>query len=163
DEGAALGAGEVVQIFDVLLERASRDPRGHALDSALELAARKPELVGRLAEALDALPAASVPLQLPPKLVAAIVPRPAELTALLGRGRFDVVRALVDLIAGAGSDLEGQAARAAALDVIDELFGDAENYDELAALDLDAEGVLRALEAFIAYFIYNRLLVQIDE
>src|SRR5207253_2827034 len=75
DEGGSLEAGEVVQIFDVLLERGSRDPRGHALDSALELAALKPELVGRLAEALDALPAGSVPVQLPAKLVAAIDPR----------------------------------------------------------------------------------------
>jgi hypothetical protein len=89
--------------------------------------------------------------------------REVGLGELVGRGRFDVVRALVDLIAGAGSDLEGQAARSAALDVIDELFGDAEDYDELAALDLDADGVIRALEAFIAYFIYNRLLPQIDE
>ncbi len=94
DEGDALGAGEVVQIFDVLLERGSRDPRGHALDSALELAARKPELVGRLAEALDALPAGSVPMQLPAKLVAAIDPRPAELTAVLERWRTAGPRAL---------------------------------------------------------------------
>ncbi len=89
--------------------------------------------------------------------------RDAGLDDLVGRGRFEVVRALVDLIPGAGSDLEGQAARAAALDVIDELFGDVEDYDELAALDLDASGVLRTLEAFLAYFIYNRLLPQIDE
>ncbi len=89
--------------------------------------------------------------------------REAGLGDLVGRGRFEVVRALVDLIAGAGSDLEGQAARAAALDVIDELFHDADDYEELAALDLDADRVLRALEAFVAYFIYNRLLPQIDE
>ena len=72
-----------MQIFDVLLERGSRDPRGHALDSALEIAARKPELVGRLAAALDALPAASVPVQLPAKLVAGLSPAPAELAGLL--------------------------------------------------------------------------------
>lgn len=89
--------------------------------------------------------------------------RDAGLGDLVGRGRFDVVRALVDVIAGAGSDLEGQAARAAALDVIDELFADAEAYDELADLTLDADGLVRALESFIAYYIYNRLLPQIDE
>src|SRR5947207_904110 len=46
--------------------------------------------------------------------------REAGLAELVGRSRFDVVRGLVDMIAGAGSDLEGQAARASALDVIDE-------------------------------------------
>ncbi len=86
-EAAALAAGDVVQIFDVLVARGSRDPRGHALDSALELAARKRELAGRLAEALDALPESSVPVQLPAKLVAAIDPRPPELSAVLERWR----------------------------------------------------------------------------
>jgi hypothetical protein len=82
---------------------------------------------------------------------------------LVGRDRFDIVQALVDVVAGAGSDLEGQAAREAALDVIDELFADAADYDELAALTLDADGLVRTLEAFIAYYIYNRLRQQIDE
>src|SRR5204863_143582 len=119
----------------VLLERGSRDPRGHALDSAIEIAARKPELVGRLASALDELPPASVPLQLPAKLVAAINPRPPELTQLLERWRTS------------GS---GGLKRAAA-------------DEELAELTLDADGLVRALEAFIAFYIYNRLLPQIDE
>lgn len=89
--------------------------------------------------------------------------REAGLGGLVGRDRFDIVQALVDLVAGAGSDLEGQAAREAALDVIDELFADAADYDELAALTLDADGLVRALEAFLAYYIYNRLRQQIDE
>ncbi|MCP9486927.1 MAG: KAP family NTPase [Gaiellaceae bacterium MAG52_C11] len=87
EEGVDLGAAEMVQVFDVLLERGSRDPRGHAVDSAIEIAARKSELVGRLASALDELPPASVPLQLPAKLVAAIDPHPPELTQLLERWR----------------------------------------------------------------------------
>ena len=85
EEAVGLGAAEVVQIFDVLLERGSRDPRGRALDSAIEIAGRKPELVGRLATALDELPPTTVPVQLPAKLVAAIEPRPPELTKLLQR------------------------------------------------------------------------------
>jgi hypothetical protein len=89
--------------------------------------------------------------------------REAGLGDLVGRDRFDVVQALIDLVAGAGSDLEEQAAREAALDVIDELFADAADYDELAALTLDADGLVRALEAFLAYYIYNRLRQQIDE
>jgi hypothetical protein len=89
--------------------------------------------------------------------------RDAGLADLVGRGRFDIVRALVDLIAGAGSDREGQAARQAALDVIDELFADSQDYDELAEITLDADGVVAALEAFLAAYVYNRLLPQIDE
>jgi hypothetical protein len=89
--------------------------------------------------------------------------REAGLADLVGRGRFEIVRALVDLIAGAGSDLEGQAARQAALDVIDELFAEREDYDELAEITLDADGLVAALEAFLAAYVYNRLLPQIDE
>jgi KAP family P-loop domain len=85
EEGTTLGAADVVQIFEVLLERASRDPRGRALDSAIEIAARKPELVPRLATMLDGLPPASVPVQLPAKLVAAIEKRPTELNTVLER------------------------------------------------------------------------------
>lgn len=87
EEGAALGAADVVQIFDVLLERGSRDPRGRALDSAIEVAARRPELAPRLTTMLDALPPASVPVQLPAKLVAAIERRPADLDKVLERWR----------------------------------------------------------------------------
>lgn len=89
--------------------------------------------------------------------------REVGLDDLVGRNRFDIVRALVDLIAGAGSNLEGQAARAAVLDVIDELFAEGEDYADLAALTLDADGLIAALEAYIAYFIYNRMLPMIDE
>lgn len=104
EEGVDLGAAEMVQVFDVLLQRGSRDPRGHALDSAIEIAARKPELVGRLASALDELPPASVPLQLPAKLVAAIDPRPPELTQLLERwgtsGSGGLKRATAEALGG---------------------------------------------------------------
>jgi len=48
--------------------------------------------------------------------------RDAGLGDLVGRSRFEIVRALVDVLAGPGDDLADQAARAAALDVIDELF-----------------------------------------
>src|SRR5439155_19723297 len=85
EDGLALEGGEVVQLFDALVERAARDPRGRALDSALELASRTRDLVPRLATALGALPPASVPIQLPAKLVAAIDPLPPELRQLLER------------------------------------------------------------------------------
>jgi len=86
-DGLLVGDAEVVQVFDALVERAARDPRGRALDSALELAAGKPQLAARLASALGALPPASVPIQLPAKLVAALDPLPPELRQLIERWR----------------------------------------------------------------------------
>lgn len=84
------------------------------------------------------------------------------LSAMVGRDRFEVLEALIDLVSPAGSDLEGQAARSAACDVIDEVFDDAENYDELASLQLDADGVRHALELFLTAYVYNRALPVIE-
>jgi hypothetical protein len=82
-EALALEAEQRVQLFDILLERAARDPRGRALDSAIELAAGNAALADRLIGALNDLPPASVPLQLPAKLIAGVSPAPTELRALL--------------------------------------------------------------------------------
>lgn len=84
-EAAALEESERAQLYDVLVERAVRDPRGREMDSAFELAVQKGELAGRLAAALAALPPTSVPIQLPAKIVAAFSPLPAELRHLLER------------------------------------------------------------------------------
>jgi hypothetical protein len=85
------------------------------------------------------------------------------LGALVGRDRFEVLEALIDLVAPSGADLDGQAARSAACDVIDEIFRDAESYDELAGLQLDADGVRRALELFLSAYVYNRALPVIEQ
>jgi hypothetical protein len=83
EEGLALDPGDQVQLFDSLVDRATREPRGRALDSALEIAARKPDLVPRLAAGLRAMPPTSVPMQLPAKLVAAVDPLPSDLRQLI--------------------------------------------------------------------------------
>jgi predicted KAP-like P-loop ATPase len=88
-EATSLGESERAQLYDALVERAVRDPRGRELDSAVELAAQKDELTGRLAAALATLPPASVPIQLPAKIVAAFSPLPAELRQLLERWRTE--------------------------------------------------------------------------
>jgi hypothetical protein len=85
------------------------------------------------------------------------------LGAMVGRDRFEVLEALIDLVAPAGADLEGQAARSAACDVIDEVFGNAESYEELASLQLDADGVRHALELFLTAYVYNRALPVIEQ
>lgn len=78
---------------------------------------------------------------------------------LVGQDRFTVVDELITYIAGAGDDLDAQAARDAACDILEELFGDADSWDELALLQVDAEQLGQILERFIAAYIYNRIPV----
>ena len=50
---------------------------------------------------------------------------------LVGADRFEVVTALVDYLAGDGDSLDAAAARDAACDLIDDLFGEVSDYEEL--------------------------------
>jgi hypothetical protein len=86
-DGLALGGAEVVQLFDAVIERASRDPRGPALDSAIEMAAGNADLAARLASALAALPPTSLPVAVPTKIATIIRPLTPELRTLLERWR----------------------------------------------------------------------------
>ncbi len=78
------------------------------------------------------------------------------LDRLIGKDRFDVLEGLIEAIVPPGADLESEAARSAAFDVIGEIFPEGESYEELAGIELDRDGVLRALELFITWYIYNR-------
>jgi hypothetical protein len=86
----------------------------------------------------------------------------AGLAQLIGADRFSVLDALVTYLAGDGNDLDSQAARDAACDVVDEIFGDAETWEELT--DAAAEAVTREtltalLQAFLVRYVYNRVPV----
>jgi hypothetical protein len=85
------------------------------------------------------------------------------LPRLIGESRFDVIEGLLDEIAGGGDALEEQAARTAALDVLEELFGDAETYQELEEVTLDEGGLLGVLHSFLAAYVYARLAPALDE
>jgi hypothetical protein len=85
------------------------------------------------------------------------------LQRLVGSDRFEVIEGLLDQIAGDGDALEGQAARTAACDVLDELFKDAETYDQLEAIELDVEGVLTTLQTFLAAYVFALLAPALDE
>jgi hypothetical protein len=82
---------------------------------------------------------------------------------LVGSSRWEVLQGLLEVIVGAGADLDEQAARAAACDVFDELFPDAESWEELAEVSLDADGVVDLIERFVAACVFNRMLPAIDE
>ncbi len=78
---------------------------------------------------------------------------------LVGRDRFDVLDSLVTLLAGDGDDLDSQAARDAACDVLDEVFADADDWNELTATTVTRDGLVALLEAFLARYVYNRVPV----
>lgn len=78
---------------------------------------------------------------------------------LVGRDRFTVVDELVTFVAGVGDDLDAQAARDAACEVLEELFGDADTWDELSEVSVSAEQLAELLERFVAAYIYNRVPV----
>lgn len=78
---------------------------------------------------------------------------------LVGQDRFVVLDELVTFIAGDGDDLDAQAARDAACDVLDEIFGDADAWEEIAAVGVSEIELASILERFLALYIYNRVPV----
>ena len=78
---------------------------------------------------------------------------------LVGQDRFTVLDELVTYIAGNGDDLDSGAARDAACDVLDEVFGDADSWEELDQITVDREQLGPVLERFLALYVYNRVPV----
>lgn len=81
------------------------------------------------------------------------------LAALVGRDRFDVLDELITLIAGDGADLESQAARDAACDVLDEIYADADTWQDLDSVGVTEESVGALLTLFLTKYVYNRMPV----
>lgn len=80
---------------------------------------------------------------------------------LVGADRNDALDALVDAIGGEGGNLEAQAARSAALDVLGDLMLDEDT--DLESFRLDADGVRDLLAKFLANYLYNRAAPIIEE
>jgi hypothetical protein len=78
---------------------------------------------------------------------------------LVGQDRFTVLDELVTYIGGTGNDLDSGAARDAACDVLDEVFGDADSWDELDRISVDRGHLGSILERFLALYVYNRVPV----
>lgn len=81
------------------------------------------------------------------------------LAHLVGQDRFVVLDELVTYIAGSGDDLDSSAARDAACDVLDEVFGDADSWEELNQVAVDSRQLETILERFLALYVYNRVPV----
>jgi hypothetical protein len=67
---AAVALGEVdrAALYDALVERAAREPRGAAMDSALDIAQQSRGMVAAFGAALRSIAPSAVPVGLPPKL-----------------------------------------------------------------------------------------------
>lgn len=78
---------------------------------------------------------------------------------LVGQDRFTLLDELVTYIAGTGDDLDSGAARDAACDVLDEVFGDADSWEELDQVSVDRDELGAILERFLALYVYNRVPV----
>lgn len=78
---------------------------------------------------------------------------------LVGRDRFEVLDELITLVAGDAADVESQAARDAACDVLDELYADADTWAELEATGVTPETLRTLLTLFLSKYVYNRLPV----
>lgn len=84
------------------------------------------------------------------------------LESLVGRNRFDVLDELVTFIAGDGDDLDSEAARDAACDLVDEVFGEADDWTELAdtsASTITRESMPEFMHTFLVQYVYNRVPV----
>lgn len=78
---------------------------------------------------------------------------------LVGQDRFTVLDELITYIADNGDDLDSGAARDAACDVLDEVFGDADSWEDLDQVSVDREQLGAVLERFLALYVYNRVPV----
>jgi hypothetical protein len=90
---------------------------------------------------------------------AAQAPASIGLDHLVGQDRFTVLDELVTYIARTGNDLDSSAARDAACDVLDEVFGDADSWEELDQVSVDRDQLGSILERFLALYVYNRVPV----
>ncbi|HKS47110.1 MAG TPA: hypothetical protein VJT49_18770 [Amycolatopsis sp.] len=69
---------------------------------------------------------------------------------------------LITYVAGDGNDLDSQAARDAVCEVLDEVFADADTWDEMtdtAEAGVSRENLVPLLETFLSQYVYNRVPV----
>jgi hypothetical protein len=85
--------------------------------------------------------------------------REASLGDLVGRDRFEIVDELVTALSSDGSGLDAAAARDAMCDVLEELFGDADTWEELQQTRATRDDIERLLHLFLTNYLYNRIPV----
>lgn len=90
--------------------------------------------------------------------------REMGLERLIGCDRFEVIDGLLEALGGEGATLEDQAVLAALCEAFEELWPeDADTYEDLEEVSLDAEDVARLIERFVARWVYDRMLPTLAE
>jgi hypothetical protein len=83
---------------------------------------------------------------------------------LVGADRYEVMEGLIEALGGDGGSLEDEAVRRAIIEAFRELYpDDAQSYEDLEAVALDHDGVVRLIEHFVAAWAYARLLPTLAE
>jgi len=83
---------------------------------------------------------------------------------LVGQDRYEVLDGLVEALGGDGGLREDQAVQGALIEAFHALYPeDAQTYEELEALELDRDDVVRLIERFVAEWAYARLLPTLAE
>ncbi len=85
------------------------------------------------------------------------------LSDLIGGERLDVLNEIAGRVAGAGDSMEEAVARDAILDVLGEIYSDARTFEEMEALDIDADAIRDLLATYLAYYIYKRVLQELGD
>ena len=79
-----------------------------------------------------------------------------DLGHLIGGDRYEVLDGLFDALAGDGSTLDEANTQQALVAALTEVFpADAQDYDDLAAVQLDAADVTDVVETFITEYVYS--------
>lgn len=83
---------------------------------------------------------------------------------LVGKDRYDVLDGLVEHLVGDGGTQEDQAVQSAIIEAFRDLYPeDAQSYEELEAVELDSDALVRFIERFVAEWAYRRLLPTLAE
>jgi|ERR1700733_3272310 len=83
---------------------------------------------------------------------------------LVGQDRYDVLDGLVEALVGDGGTLEDQAVQSAVIEAFTDLYPEeAQEYEDLAAVELDRAALVRFIERFVAEWAYARMLPTLAE
>lgn len=81
-----------------------------------------------------------------------------ELADVVGAEPLEVINEIAVRISGAGDSVEEAAGRQALLEVLAELYGDADSFEDMEAVAVDADRVRDFLGRYLTEYIYRRVL-----
>ena len=85
------------------------------------------------------------------------------LADLVGGDPLEVLNEIAARVAGAGDSPEEAVAREAVLDVLSDIYADAETFAEMEELQLDADAIRDILARYLTEYIYKRVLQDLGD